>query len=135
MSATWPRAVQTVGLVLLTFALAHSFEDFSYGVPHDRFGIDTSPAALLLAVGFIAQVLILAAARSGHPLAYLANAGVGLTWFLAAALDHLGEVLGSEAYRAGVFSKAVEVGIMASGIALLVLSGSAMYRAIRSKAG
>jgi hypothetical protein len=98
-------------------------------VPHDRFGIDTSPAAALLAAGFVVQVLVLAAARSGHPLAYLANAGVGLAWFLAAALDHLGDVLGTEPYRAGLFSKSLEVGIMVSGLALVFAAGLAAYSA------
>jgi hypothetical protein len=125
------HTVTVVALVLLAFAVAHSLEDFSYGVPHERFGIDTSPAAALLAAGFVVQVLVLAAARSGHPLAYLANAGVGLAWFLAAALDHLGEVLGSELYRAGLFSKTLEVGIMVSGLALFILAGMAAYAAAR----
>jgi hypothetical protein len=123
--------VACLGLVLLCFALAHAFEDFAYGVPHERFGVDTSPGAALLAVAFVVQMLILYAGWRGTAVAYLANAGVGVAWLLAAALDHLGEVLTHDPYRAGVFSKLLEVGIMISGVALLVVAGAAAYLAMK----
>jgi len=126
-------SVLVAALALLAFALAHSFEDFAYGVPKDRFGIDTSLAAALLAAGFVVQVVILVGAWQGRVLAYAANAVAGIAWFLAAALDHLGEVLHDHPYRAGTFSKALEVGIMVSALALLVLAATAAYEKLRRR--
>lgn len=128
MRRTTSRAVRIAGLALLGLALGHSFEDFGYGIPEQRFGIETTPAAILLAVAFTVQVVALAARPT--LVTYVANSVAGAVWFLAAAIDHLGEVLTASPYRAGFVSKALEVGVMAAGLvlALAALSAIAVHR-------
>jgi hypothetical protein len=126
MPRGWPAATIIAGLVLLGFAVAHSIEDFVYGVPHERFGIDTSPAIVLLAVALVVQVVLLLWVSRGALLAYVPNAVMGGVWTAAAALDHLGEVVSADLYRAGAFSKILEVGLMLSGLALALVALTAL---------
>ena len=127
---TFGRASVLLAYALLFVAVAHSLEDFAYGVPEERLGIDTGPAAVLAAMAFTAQIAVLAYASRRERWAYLANIAIGLVWLLAAALDHLGEVLTAEDYRAGLLSKGLEVVVMAFGLALALTS----WLAVRTRA-
>ena len=53
--------VVILGVVLTFFALAHSLEDFAYGVPEERFGIHATPGALLLGGAFLLLFFYVAA--------------------------------------------------------------------------
>lgn len=114
-------AVIASSLALLGISVAHSLEDFVYGIPA-RFHVSVIDAALLLGAAYIVQVgcLLLAAqrVRSGYVLTGLTGAG----WAIAAAADHLGEVLTVAPYREGILSKALEVGIMVVGVLLAAAS-------------
>lgn len=121
-----PEALWVVGTAALLVGVssAHVCEDFVYGVPA-RFGVAVAPAAVFVGVAYAVHAVLIALAARGATSGYLGNAAAGLGWFLAAALDHLGEVLFDSPYRAGVISKALEVGIMLAGGGLLVVSLSA----------
>ncbi|HCI80420.1 MAG TPA: hypothetical protein DHW02_12100 [Ktedonobacter sp.] len=115
-----------MGVILLSFLLlwvsiAHSLEDFVYGIPA-RFGLSVVTAALVLGAAYVVQVtgILLASkhARSG----YMITFATGAVWAIAAAADHLKEVLTVWPYREGVLSKLLEVGIMLVGAALAVIS-------------
>jgi hypothetical protein len=80
----------------------------------------------LLAVALVVQVVLLLWVSRGALLAYVANAIVGSGWAAAAALDHLGEVVSTDPYRAGAFSKILEVGLMVSGLALALVALTAL---------
>ena len=97
------------------FALTHVIEDFAYNVHEERFGVPLLPAALAVAVVYALQVLAMALSARNDRRGHWMNAALGFGWALAAALDHLSEVLFAWPYRAGVVSKALELGIMASG--------------------
>lgn len=114
-------AIATIALsvVSVPVTLTHSFEDFEHGIPA-RFGLDPLLAAFLLSLAYAIQVLSTAGLARGYALAFAANAGIAAVWLFGALLDHLPEVLFDGRYRAGLISKALEVGIMLVAAAWLV---------------
>jgi len=118
---SWQPWVVGVAALLVGVSVAHVCEDFVYGVP-ERFGVAVAPAAVLVGLAYAIHVILIALAARGEALGYLGNLAAGVGWLLAAALDHLGEVLFDSPYRAGFVSKALEVGIMLAGLALATVS-------------
>ncbi len=118
--------VLTFSLALLGVSIAHSLEDFVYGIPA-RFGLSVATAAVLLAAGYVVQVTGVLLALRGQRVGYLLTLATGATWAIAAALDHLGEVLTVWPYREGVISKALEVGCMLTGAVLTLASLRALF--------
>jgi hypothetical protein len=116
--AAW---VVAAAVLLVGFSIAHSLEDFVYGVPA-RFGLEVAPAAALLGLAYAFHVLLIAAAARDNRIGYLGNLLVGLVWLVAAGVDHLGEILFIAPYRAGLISKGFEVGLMLSAVLLAVTS-------------
>jgi hypothetical protein len=107
------------GVLLLSalsvpFTLTHAIEDFAEGIPAARFGLPLLPAAFLLSLGYTGQVAAAALSARGDARGDALNLLLGLVWLVAASADHLGEVLfvPTGAYRAGLVSKGLEVGIM-----------------------
>jgi hypothetical protein len=117
--------------LLIGFSVAHVLEDFVYGIP-GRFGFQVAPAAALVGLAYAGHAILVALAARDRVLGYLGNLGAGVVWFAAAAYDHLGEVLFATDYRGGWISKAFEVGLMLSAIALAVVSFVAWYSQRRS---
>lgn len=119
----WTRQALVIGfsLLLLWVSIAHSLEDFVYGIPA-RFGLSVAAAALLLGAGYVVQMTGILLAMRGHRAGYALTLATGAVWALAAAFDHLGEILTAWPYREGAISKALEVGIMLAGGALALVS-------------
>lgn len=115
------RLVMVLSLLLFGVSIAHSLEDFVYGIPA-RFGLSVATAAVLLAAGYVIQVTGMLLASRGQRVGYLLTLATGAAWAIAAALDHLGEVLTVWPYREGAISKALEVGIMLAGAVLTLAS-------------
>ena len=113
-----------LGAALVGVSVAHVAEDFVYGVPA-RFGVSVATAALLAGTAYAGHVVLIALAARDETCGYAGNLVAGIGWFLAAALDHLGEVLFDSPYRAGFISKALEVGTMLIGLALASASALA----------
>jgi hypothetical protein len=114
-------AVIVCSLALLGVSVAHSLEDFVYGIPA-RFHLSVIDAALLLGAAYIVQVSCLLLATLRARIGYLLTGLTGAAWAIAAAVDHLGEVLHVAPYRAGIVSKALEVGIIVMGVLLAAAS-------------
>lgn len=114
-----------VGVASLLVTLPHSFEDFVVGVP-GRFGLSVLAAGFLLACVYAVHVVGIVLATRGSVGGYAINLLVGIGWLLGAAIDHLPEIVRSGPYRAGLPSKAFEVGIMAVAVALIVASARAL---------
>ena len=112
-----------VGIAALTvsFSLAHVLEDFVNDVPA-RFSFETAPAALLVGLAYAFHVVLIALAARDEVLGYAGNLVVAVFWLVVAAVDHLGELLFAETYRAGLISGALVVGLLASALALAVMS-------------
>jgi hypothetical protein len=108
---TW---MLVLSVLSVPFTLTHAVEDFSEGIPAARFGLAVLPAAFLLSLGYMAQVAAAALSARGDVRGDALNLLLALGWLVAAAADHLGEILfvPTGAYRAGLVSKALEVGIM-----------------------
>jgi hypothetical protein len=113
--------VVALAALLIGVSVAHVLEDFVYGIPA-RFGFDVAPAAALVGLAYAGHAILVALAARDRIVGYLGNLVAGIVWFVAAAYDHLGEVLFATGYRAGLISKAFEVGLMLSGVALAVVS-------------
>jgi len=96
------RTVWVVGAAALMvgISMAHVLEDFVNGVPA-RFGVDTVPAAALVGLAYGIHVVLIGLAARDRVVGYIGNLGVGVFWLVAAASDHLGDVLFAETYRAG----------------------------------
>ena len=107
--------------------LTHAVEDFSHGIPA-RFGLALLPAALLLSLGYATQVGAAALSARDDARGHALNLLIALVWLVAAVADHLGEVLPvpTTEYRAGVISKALEVGIVLIAAAWAAASFSAL---------
>lgn len=124
--ATMPPTIRwllVVSVLSVPLTLTHSIEDFAVGI-YQRFGLPLLLAACLLSLGYAAQLVAgIASARErrwGHGL----NLMVALIWFVGAVADHLGEVITTPTsqYRAGLLSKALEVGSMLVAFAWVALS-------------
>src|SRR5579864_183924 len=118
------RWVLALSALSVPFTLTHSFEDFSEGIERTRFGLELLPAAFLLSLIYAAQIAAAALAARRQTSGYWLNLLLALGWLIAAAADHLTEVLfiPTEIYRAGVISKSLEVGIMVVALAWAVAS-------------
>ncbi|HEX6302641.1 MAG TPA: hypothetical protein VFZ76_00515 [Anaerolineales bacterium] len=108
-------------IVLVGFSIAHVLEDFVYGIPA-QFGFETAPAAALLGIAYAMHVVLIVLAARGSKLGVLGNLAAGIAWVLAAAIDHLDEILFVQPYRAGWLSKGFEIGLMLSALALAITS-------------
>jgi hypothetical protein len=107
---TW---VLVLSALSVPFTLTHAIEDFSEGIPAARFGLPLLPAAFLLSLGYTGQIAAAALSARGDAHGDWLNLLLGFVWLVAATTDHLGEVLfvPTGAYRAGLVSKGLEVGI------------------------
>lgn len=124
--ARWRLVVSALGVALAFFALAHSLEDFAHQVPSERFGIDPTPAAVLLAAAFVGQGAVLALTWRGWWLGYLGSFVVGVAWLAAALLDHLGD-LAHDDFREGVTSDALIGGIVVTALLMSLLSAWVLF--------
>ncbi len=128
------RRLLFASVLSVPFTLTHSVEDFAVGI-HARFGLPLLLGAFLLSLGYAAQVAGGALSARDHPAGHLLNLGVALVWLLGAVLDHLGEIVGTPtgAYRAGLVSKLLEVGIMLVAAAWAGLAARALRRPPRGR--
>ncbi|GAC1401910.1 MAG: hypothetical protein NVS4B12_13140 [Ktedonobacteraceae bacterium] len=117
----WQQGVIWLSLLLLWVSIAHSLEDFVYGIPA-RFGLSVVTAALVLGAGYVVQATGILLASKNQRSGYMLTLTTGAGWTIAAAADHLKEILTVWPYREGVISKVLEVGIMLVGAALAIAS-------------
>jgi hypothetical protein len=120
-------------ITLIAFAAAHVFEDFAYGIPEGRFGLDPTVAAVGSGIAFAAEAGAMVLAARGRWSGQVLNVMVGIGWVLAVALDHLGEIVFASDYRAGVLSKGLEVGAMVAGVVLAATSTAAIVKMRRQR--
>jgi hypothetical protein len=81
-----------------------------------QFGLQVAPAAALVGLVYAGQAVLIALAAQDRIVGYLGNLAAGLVWLVAAAYDHLDEVLFATGYRAGWISKTSEVGLILSAV-------------------
>ena len=80
---------------------------------------------MLAGLVYCVHTLLIAVAARDHVLGYLGNLVSGIVWLLAAADDHLSEMLFAMGYRAGLISKAFDVRLMLNTVALAMVSSVA----------
>lgn len=125
----WPLAVTGVAAITIGFTIAHSLEDFVYGIPA-RFGFEIAPAAALVGLAYALHAVFVALAARGAASGYLGNMAAGTVWFVAAVFDHFSELLFASPYRAGAISKLFIGGTILSSLILAFVSFAA-WRASR----
>ncbi len=130
----WRGATALLGLVLLFFALAHSLEDFAYRVPEERFDLDSTVAAVLLAGAFLVQGAVVMLAWRGWALGYLASLVVGGVWLLAAVLDHAGDLF-DDSFRESSASDVLILGVIVSSLLLALAAAWVLFRDPERRAG
>jgi hypothetical protein len=125
MQGGTPRIV-ILSVILIALCAPHAAEDFQFGA-FARLGVTPALPAVALGVMFAAQVAgaYLVGCRSRVGFALLI--AVGAIWSVGAAIVHGPEIVASGDYRNGVISKALEVGIMLVGAAMVVV-GSIEWR-------
>ena len=111
-----------VSSITFLFTIPHSIEDFTYGIAQ-RFGLAVLTAAVGLGVAFAAQVWATAALDWRPAQARSLLVVIGLVWVLGALADHVPDLLNA-AWRTGVPSKTLVVGIILSQALVIVLAGS-----------
>ena len=112
--------VVAFSLATLVVTLAHSLEDFAYGVPA-RFGLRVTVAAALLAAVYLIQVgatLLIVGTGARRRWALLVTLLIGLGWTVAVLADHWREILFAHPYREGLISKALEIAVAVAGACL-----------------
>ena len=124
--ARWGTLLAAVALI--GFSLAHSFEDFVYGVPA-RVGLSLPAAALLVAALYMMHAVALVFAARAHAWAYLANSLLGLLWLAGALSDHHRALAAAIPYREGAISRVLLLGVVITGLVLALLG----YLAWRSR--
>ncbi|MDP9382794.1 MAG: hypothetical protein M3Q29_22160 [Chloroflexota bacterium] len=120
-----PGWLVALSVTSLLVTLPHSFEDFVAGVPED-YGLTTLSAGGLLALVYAVQVVGILLASRRVRLGYWLHLLIGLFWLFGSIYDHLDDVLLAHPYRAGLPSKALEVGIMAVSAGIVTLSALAL---------
>jgi hypothetical protein len=128
----WPLIVCAVAAIQVGITVTHLVEDFVYGVPQS-WGFSTLSGGAVFGLLYAIHALLIALAACGHGIGYLGNAMVGAGWAVAAILDHTDDILYADPYRQGLLSKAIEVGVIAGGLALFAIAYIAWERS-RSRA-
>lgn len=130
VTSTWHWSTLLLAILLSYFALAHSFEDFAHAVPSERFNVDETPAAILLAGAFVLQGLVIFAVWQRRWPGYLGTFAVGVAWLAAVLLDHTGDLL-DETFRT-VTSDILIAAVLITSL-LLVITSAGAIRARRSE--
>ncbi len=124
------RWAVALAALMVPFTVTHAFEDFAYGIPA-RLGVQPLPAAFVLSLVYTVHLLAAVGTARGFRPAMVIAAVLGFGWSAAAALDHGREILFADPYRAGLISKALEVGIIVVGAAWGIASVIALRRSAR----
>jgi hypothetical protein len=118
-----------LSVILVAICAPHAAEDLQFGA-FARLGIAPALPAAALGVMFATQVAgtYLVGRRSAVGFGLLI--AVGAIWSVGSLILHGHEIVASGAYRNGVISKALEVGIILVGAAM-VMVGSIEWRKYR----
>ena len=123
-----PRIV-ILSVILVAICAPHAAEDFQFGA-FARLGISPSLPAAALGVMFATQLAGAYLVGRRSPVGFALLIAVGAIWSVGALILHGPEIIASGAYRNGVISKALEVGIILVGAAM-VIAGSIEWRKYR----
>jgi hypothetical protein len=126
----WSNRVVTAGVVVTALGAAHLIEDFLYGVPAD-FGLTETVAQVLAAMFFALLGGFLTLAARERPAGYLGLLGIGAFLTAADTAKHIDEILFDSPYRAGLFSKVLELALILGSLTLAVTSHLAWRSARR----
>lgn len=127
----WRNLVIGVGLVLVFFSSPHLIDDFLYDIPAE-FGLTNAQTQVLAGIFHTQLIVFFVLAARERKAGYYGLLFWGVFLALAGILKHLPHILQPEPYWSGAFSGALILGMIASGIALAVVTTLALRHLARS---
>jgi len=115
------KLVITLGVILAFFSVPHLIDDFLFDIPAE-FGLTNMQAQVLSGVFISFYLWIMILASMDRRIGYFGTAFLGGFLALAVLLKHIPKILRPEPYWSGWFSETLIIGILLSGMALLVAS-------------
>ncbi len=108
-------------VILAFFAIPHLIDDFLFDIPAE-FGITNRVGQLLSGVFIVFYIWIVVEISQNRRIGFFGSAFMGGFLALAVLLKHIPEILKSDPYWSGWFSETLIVGVLLTGIALLIAS-------------
>lgn len=120
-NSTWGNLVILIGAIMVGFAIPHLIDDFLFNVPVD-FGLSNIQAQFLAGVFSAILIVVFSLAARGKKLGYIGAGFLGGFLSLAGILKHIPRILKPGPYWSGLFSEILIIGLIMSGILLLIVS-------------
>jgi hypothetical protein len=120
-NSTWGNLVILIGVIMVAFAIPHLIDDFLFDVPVD-FGLSNMQAQFLAGVFSAILIVVFSLAARGKKLGYIGAGFLGGFLSLAGILKHMPRILKPGPYWSGLFSEILIIGLIMSGILLLIVS-------------
>jgi len=120
-NSTWGNLVILIGAIMVGFAIPHLIDDFLFNVPVD-FGLSNIQAQFLAGVFSAILIVVFSLAARGKKLGYIGASFLGGFLSLAGILKHMPRILKPGPYWSGLFSEILIIGLIMSGILLLIVS-------------
>lgn len=120
-NSTWGNLVILIGVIMVGFAIPHLIDDFLFDVPVD-FGLSNIQAQFLAGVFSAILIVVFSLAARGRKWGYIGAGFLGGFLSLAAILKHMPRILKPGPYWSGLFSEILIIGLIMSGILLLIVS-------------
>jgi hypothetical protein len=113
--------VLIIGAIMVGVAIPHLIDDFLFGIP-EEFGLTDIRAQILAGIFSVLLIVIFSMAARGRRWGYIGTAALGGFLALACILKHVPLMMQPGPYWSGVFSEALIIVLILSGVALLVVS-------------
>jgi len=120
--------VLIVGTIMVGVAIPHLIDDFLFDIPQE-FGLTNIQAQVLAGIFAVLLIVVFSLAARGQRWGYIGTAFLGGFLALAGILKHVPLMLQPGPYWSGLFSEALIIVLILSGIALLILSIRALQSA------
>ena len=120
-NSTWGNLVILFGVIMVGFAIPHLIDDFLFDVPED-FGLSNIQAQFLAGVFSAILIVVFSLAARGKKLGFFGAGFLGGFLSLAGILKHMPRMLKPGPYWSGLFSEILILGLIISGILLLIVS-------------
>lgn len=120
-SRGWSNLVIACGVILVVFAIPHLIDDFLFDIP-EEFHLSNAQAQILSGIFTAILIMIFALAAREMKSGYIGASFLGGFLALAVILKHLPKILQPAPYWSGFFSEFLILGLMFSGILLMVVS-------------
>jgi hypothetical protein len=113
--------VIAIYVLMAFFAIPHLIDDFLFDIPAE-FGLTNLQAQVLSGVFIVIYLVILVMVSRGWRSGFFGTLFMGSFLSLAVLLKHIPKIILPQPYWSGWFSEALIIGLMISGIILVIVS-------------